>query len=94
MRGKKVNAFTQMGAMAIGIATFAIVLISTFLIMAEGGSQAADIAGNDSVENCASSACNGTKELQSAVDDIPGWVPLIILVMIGSIMIGLVKMFK
>jgi len=32
--------------------------------------------------------------LQSAVDTIPGWVPLIIIAAIGSILLGLVALFR
>ena len=74
---KKGQALTTLSSLAVGIATLAILLTVTFLIMAEGGQEAADLAGSNYTA-CTSSACNGTKELQSAVDDIPGWVPLIV----------------
>ena len=94
MKGKKGQAMQQLSTLAVGVATLAIVLTVTFLIMAEGGDEAADIAGASNYDTCNSSACNGTKELQSAVDDIPGWVPLIIIAMVGAILLGLVKLFR
>jgi hypothetical protein len=39
-------------------------------------------------------AINSTKSLQGAVDDIPGWVPIIIIALIGTVLFALVKMFK
>jgi len=41
-----------------------------------------------------SSAFNATQTLGSAVDTIPGWVPLIVIAVIGSILLGLVAMFR
>ena len=39
-------------------------------------------------------AYNGTQELGGAVDDIPGWVPLIVIAVIGSLLLGLVALFR
>ena len=41
-----------------------------------------------------SNAYNSTVDLTNATATIPGWVPLIILVIIGSIILGLVSAFK
>jgi hypothetical protein len=37
---------------------------------------------------------NSTLTLASAVDEIPGWVPLIIIAVVGIVMLGLVAMFR
>lgn len=91
---KKGQALDMMGKMAIGIATLAIVLVVTFLIMANAKVQAGQISGVACNDSMGDSACNSTKELQSAVDDIPGYVPLIVIAVIGSILIGLVSLFR
>jgi len=39
-------------------------------------------------------AYNSTSKLQNATSDIPGWLPIIIITMIGAGLIGLVSIFK
>lgn len=39
-------------------------------------------------------AVEGTRTIQEATDTIPGWLPIIIITIIGSILIGLVSMFR
>ena len=41
-----------------------------------------------------SSAVNATREMQNATDTIPSWIPLIIIAIIGSILLGIVALFK
>ena len=41
-----------------------------------------------------SASFNATNTLGSAVDEIPGWVSLIVIAVIGSIILGLVAMFR
>jgi len=54
--------------------------------------QAGCIGAN--VTTLTSSAFNATQTLGSAVDTIPGWVPLIIIAFVGAILLGLVAMFR
>jgi len=42
----------------------------------------------------ASTAMNSTRVLGSAVDEIPEWISLIVIAVIGSIILGLVALFK
>lgn len=102
---KKANAsevFAKMGGLVVGIAVLAIVLTVTFLIIAEGTSSIGDIEGVVCTGNSStvaggggtSIACNATHTMQTAVATIPGWVPLIVIAVIGSILLGLVAMFK
>lgn len=46
--------------------------------------------------NCqeASYALNGTKVTQGAMDDIPGWLAIIVITIIGAVLIGLIAMFR
>ncbi len=39
-------------------------------------------------------AINGTRQVQNATSDIPGWLPIIIITIIGALLIGLVAMFR
>lgn len=84
----------QLGALAIGVGTLAIVLVVAFLIMAEGRTQAASISGLVCNSTGGDAACNSTKTLQNAVSQIPLWVPIIIITVIGAILIGLVSLFR
>ncbi len=94
MKSKKAQAMQQMGQLAVGVAGLAIVLVITFLILAEGKTQAASVSGIVCNSTIGDSACNSTIILQDAVSDIPGWVPIIIITVIGAILIGLVGMFR
>ena len=50
------------------------------------------LAGNNTPART-SLAWNGTESTQNAMQDIPGWLPIIIITVIGAILIGLVSMF-
>jgi len=51
--------------------------------------------GNCTTNNTAFSyARNGTDTLTNAVADIPGWVPLIIIAVVGAILLGLISLFR
>lgn len=96
---KKGQVLQNLGSLAVGIATLAIVLTVTFLILAQGQEQSISIEGTNpgcNWENTTScgTAYNATGVLAEAVDDIPGWVPLIVIAVIGSILLGLVAMFR
>ena len=39
-------------------------------------------------------AYNATGEVQNATQSIPGWLPIIVITLIGAILIGLVSMFR
>ncbi len=41
-----------------------------------------------------SHAWNATADLQNATDDIPGWVPLVVIAVIGALLLGLVALFR
>lgn len=94
---KKGQVFDNLSGLGVGIAGLAITLVVTFLIISQGETQAEGIEGLDfsNATQCAqSSTCNATTTLAQAVDDIPGWVPLIIIASIGAILLGLVALFR
>jgi len=91
----KAGVLDNLSTLAVGIAGLAIVLVVTFLILSQGGEQAAEIEGvTGGLANCSSTSCNATKTMQEATGEIPGWVPLIVIAIIGSILLGLVKLFR
>ena len=49
---------------------------------------------NGTAQSELSYAMNSSRTLGEAVDDIPGWIPLIVIAVIGSILLGLVAMFR
>jgi len=74
-----------------------IVLTIGFLIIAEAYDAAESVEGTDysNATLCAASVtCNGTNAVRSAMEDIPGWLPIIVITIIGSILLGLVAYFK
>lgn len=94
---KKGGVFDDLAGLGVGVATLAIVLTVTFLILAKGKQQAGVAEGLDfsNVTQCATSlTCNATNTLTTAVADIPAWVPLIIIAFVGAVILGLVKLFR
>jgi len=94
---KKGQAFSQMSAMAVAVAGLAIALVVTFLILSQAKTQIGTIEGIDitnATQTSGSLAWNATSTLQNAVSTIPAWVPLIIIAVIGSILLGLVALFN
>ena len=79
---------TQLQPIIVSLVAVAIVLTVGFLIMSEVKSQATSIDSENS------SAVNATNEVIDAVGDIPGWLPIIIVTVIGALLIGLVAYFK
>ena len=86
--------FDALMGLAVGIATLAITLVVTFLVIAQGQTQIVEIEDLTSTANTTSFALNATNTLAQAVDDIPGWVPLIVIAAIGAVLLGLVAMFR
>ena len=94
LKSKKGQVMSQLGALGVGIATLAIILTVTFLIIAQAQTQIIEIESLVSIANVGSIGLNATKTLAGAIDDIPGWVPLIIITAIGAILLGLVTLFR
>ena len=85
---KKAQAISGLQAMIAPLVGVAIVLAVGFLIMAEAQEQAIAIEGSGGY------ADNGTNEVMKAMDDIPGWLPIIVVAVIGAILLGLVSYFR
>jgi len=85
---KKMNkkgVFDQLGALGVGVATLVITLAVVFLILAQVGANT-QVAADPN-------ATLATQTLTTAAATIPGWVPLVILVAIGGLILSLVAIF-
>lgn len=77
------------------------VLAIGFLILAEVQTQQFTKESGVGSGNCSSTTydnCsvgyNATATTMQAMDDIPGWLPIIVVTVIGAILIGLVSMYR
>ena len=86
LKNKAGQIFDQLSGLGIGIAGLAITLVVVFLIMSQTKSNATVAADNN--------ATTALTELQNAADDIPTWVPLVVIAVIGAILLGLVALFR
>jgi len=73
------NLLTTLGYLAILMAVI-------FLIVAE-------IAANDTVA-ADSNASAAVQETQEAMSDIPGWLPIVVITIIGGVLLTLVRFFR
>ena len=81
----KTGVFDQLGALGVGVATLVITLAVVFLILAQVGSNT-QVAAD-------ANATLAVNTLTTAAATITGWVPLIILVAIGGLILALVAVF-
>ena len=82
----KAGVIGQLTPLVTGIAAIAITLVIAFLILAQVKDNATVTADAN-----ATAAVTAT---QNAMDDIPGWLPIIIVALIGSLLLGIVKYFR
>ena len=75
----------QLGALGIGIVGLTITLVVGFLIVSGVQSNTAVTAdGNATI---------AVNTLQASLKTIPGWVPLVVIAVIGALLLGLVGLF-
>ena len=86
MKLNKKGVFDQLSALGIGLVALAITLIVVFLILAQ-------LAANTSVV-ADGNATAAVTTLTEAAEDIPGWVPIVVVVVIGALLIGLIAVFR
>ena len=102
MNKKAQGVIDGLQGLVIPLVGIGIVLVIGFLIMSEVKDQS---ASTDSVyaTNCTlttdgtmfpSSACNATTDVQIAMQDIPGWLPIIVITVIGALLLSLVAVFR
>ena len=82
----KKGVVDQLMPVIISLVAIGITLAIGFLILAE-------VRSNSSVSADAN-ATSAVGLTQSAMADIPGWLPIIIITIIGALLIGLVAMFR
>jgi uncharacterized membrane protein YjgN (DUF898 family) len=86
MKMNKKGVVDQLMPIVTALVALAIMLVVGFLILAE-------VAANGTVA-ADTNATAAITETQSAMDDIPGWLPIIIITIIGALLIGLVALFR
>lgn len=91
----KKGALDAITALISGVLVLVILMGVSFLVMAafrtQVGVQEGITVGNTSTYT---DAYNATVEVEQAAYDIPGWVPLIILVVIAVAILGLVALIR
>ena len=83
---KKGQIFDQLSGLGVGIAALAITLVVVFLILSQTAANPTVAADQNAT------AAVGT--MTEAASDIPGWVPLIVIAVIGAILLSLVAVFR
>ncbi len=85
MKMNKRAVFDQLSALGVGIATLVITLAVVFLILA-------NVRANTQVA-ADPNATASVVTLTNAASTIPGWVPLVVLVAIGALILGMIALF-
>jgi len=98
MKHKK-GAIEGLMALIVPLIAIGILLAVGFLIMAEAKDQLISIQGLNSTGGSSTHpegtvAWNGTATTINAISDIPGWLPIIVITVIGALLIGLVTRFR
>ena len=82
----KKGAIAELMPVVIALVSIGITLVIGFLILAE-------LAANTTVA-ADTNASGAVDTVQEAMSDIPGWLPIIIITIIGAILLGLVAYFR
>lgn len=83
---KKGQIFDQLSGLGVGIAGLAITLVVVFLLLSQTSANTTVAADANATVALAT--------LSNAADDIPGWVPLVVIAVIGAILLSLVALFR
>lgn len=98
LKFKKAQALSQLQTIILALVGIGIVLAVGFLIMAEVKTQIIDTeslhANGTNPDGQLSYAWNGTNDTIDAISDIPTWLPIIVITLIGTVLIGLVAVFR
>jgi Sec-independent protein translocase protein TatA len=86
LRQKKGQIMDNLGALGIGIAALGITLVVVFLILSQTAANTTVAADGN--------ATAALTTLTNAADQIPGWVPLIVIAVIGALLLSLVALFR
>ena len=95
---RKMNNKGQIDALQpliVALVVIGIVLVIGFLIFAKVQDQIVDIDSvNETDTSTFSHGYNASQDVTSAMEDIPGWLPIIVVVVIGALLIGLVSFLR
>lgn len=82
----KKGVIESLSPLVTGTVIFALTIVIVFLVLSQ-------VAANTTVaaDANASAAIDTT---QDALDDVPGWLPIIIVTVIGALLIGLVSLIR
>jgi len=83
---KKGQVMDQLGALGIGIAILTVTLVVVFLILSQLGANTTVAAD--------SNATATVNTLTGAANDIPGWVPIVVITFIGALLLGMIALFR
>ena len=86
MELKKKGAIAELMPLVMALVTIGIMLVVGFLILSE-------LAANTKVA-ADTNATVAVTEVQNAMQDIPGWLPIIVITVIGALLIALVSYFR
>ena len=82
----KKGVIDQLMPVVIALVSIGIILAIGFLILAE-------VKANDQVAADVNASA-GIDEVTNAMSDIPEWLPIIVITIIGALLIGLVAFFR
>lgn len=85
MKNRK-GQISQLLPLVVALVAIGITLVVAFLIMS-------NVAANSQVTADAN-ATAAIQEVQNATSDIPGWLPIIVITVIGALLLGLVQYFR
>ena len=99
MLKNKKGIIDQLFPLVISLVTIAIIIVVGFLIVAAGKEQITSIESTNATGQSATHphgtlTWNATGEVQNAMSDIPTWLPIIVITVIGALLIGLVSLFR
>ncbi len=86
LRLNRKGAIAELMPVVIALVSIGIMLVVGFLILSE-------VAANSEVAADAN-ASKAIDTVQNAMQDIPGWLPIIVITIIGALLISLVSFFR
>lgn len=92
---RKGSGFDEMGKLGIAIVTVAIVMVVGFLILATAQDEIVSVDGVDETNTSTwTYSYNSSLETQSALEGFPGWMPIFVIVGLGAVLLGMVRVFR
>lgn len=92
---KKGQALATLQALLVGLAVIAMVLAICFVMLAKTRSQIVSIDGVDETNaSTFSVGYNATQTITEAVADVPGWIPLVVIAIVGVAVLGIMSLYQ